>query len=427
VVTASSGKATVAGSKPASSSSGPAVASAGKKSEDAPAPAGPGAHPGTAPAAPAIPPLSSRSSPVLLGNIGDYSGPAGVSTTALLKGIQMWVKTINAQGGLRGHQVKLLAYDAGADPSRHRAAAQDAVERAHVVAFLGNVDPVSGNGSVEYITQKRIPVVGTSTQDTWSYTSPMYFPQASAGDLNGYAGIAGPAQMLVPAGITKIGTVVCVEAAQCSNVDQKWSSWAKSVGFEHVYRAKASLAQPDFTAECLSAQRAGAQALIMAFDANSYRRFAASCARQGYKPVFAHFSQSVYDGAKDDPNIARVVSASNVFLWFQSGTPATDEYQRAVERFGATLPPGAGGPTGWAAGKLLERAVRDAVDLTTASILQGLWTIKDDDLGGVTQPLTFVENEPATATTSCWFNLSGQNGNWSSPDGFKLHCSAVPA
>jgi branched-chain amino acid transport system substrate-binding protein len=56
---------------------------------------------------------------------------------------------------------------------------------------------------------------------------------------------------------------------------------------------------------------------------------------------------------------------------------------------------------GWVATQLFEDAAANVPDPTTShAILNGLWTIRNDDLGGTTYPLTFVEGE-ATPEQYC--------------------------
>jgi branched-chain amino acid transport system substrate-binding protein len=75
------------------------------------------------------------------------------------------------------------------------------------------------------------------------------------------------------------------------------------------------------------------------------------------------------------------------------------------------------------AGKLLERAGRALPEPPTShAVLEGLWSVNDDDLGGLTYPLTFVRDQP-TEPKACWFNLVIQGGAWLSPDNFARHCS----
>jgi branched-chain amino acid transport system substrate-binding protein len=72
---------------------------------------------------------------------------------------------------------------------------------------------------------------------------------------------------------------------------------------------------------------------------------------------------------------------------------------------------------GWVSGKLVERAAAalTADRPTSAQLLAGLWTVKNDTLGGLTSPLTFTANQPATPT-SCGFLITIKAGTWISPD-----------
>ncbi len=104
---------------------------------------------------------------------------------------------------------------------------------------------------------------------------------------------------------------------------------------------------------------------------------------------------------KDDPNLAGIVGSTNVFPWFQTGTAATDEFQQVMKTAGKGIARGVGAANGWVTGKLLERATRNLPEPpTTEAILQGLWSIRGDDLGGLTDPLSFAENEPRTRRRS---------------------------
>jgi branched-chain amino acid transport system substrate-binding protein len=364
-------------------------------------------------------------SPVILASVGHYSGVPGSTAVPPLQGAQTWVQYINQKGGLNGHPVRLLVYDDGADPARRKAQLADAIERQHAIGFLMNVEALTGNCCIDYITSKRVPVIPDGNEP-WVYDSPMYFPFGSAGVANTYLGLAAAAMQSVPSGKTKLGTLVCVEGQQCSDIQDLWTKWANGVGMKAVYSGKASLAQPDFTAECLAAKNAGAEVLAIIFDFNSQQRVAASCARQGYHPAFTHIPTGVGEKFKADPNMDGYVAGSNVFPWFQSGTPATDDYQQAMKTYGGSVPPGVGPAQGWTAGKLMERAGASLPEPPTSeALLQGLWTIKNDSLGGLTQPLSFFENKPSTPV-ACWYNITIRNRSWVSPDGFKFQCRSVP-
>ncbi|MEW6475813.1 MAG: ABC transporter substrate-binding protein [Actinomycetota bacterium] len=430
--TAASGSAPRGSTGPARStgSNAPAATGGGKAAAQPSSPGG--AAPGpdrkspvtTAPAAgvpgggQVVPP---GDSPVLIASIGILSGPAGGALAPNVTGLQMWVKWINAKGGLNGHPVKLFVYDDGGDPAKHRAQVQDAIEQKKVIAFVMNNEAIAGKGSVDYITEKRVPVIGNEGASYWFYDSPMYFVQASTGDANFHAAIGAGAQMLLPKA-KKYGSIVCVEADGCNAAARVTTQSAKDLGFEVVYTARASIAQPDYTAECLAARNAGVQTLLVFLDPAGISRVGTACARQGFKPNFLTANSLVVDAQKDDPNLAGIVASTPVFPWFQTGTPATDEYQQAVKQFGQGLRPGVGGPTGWTSAKVFGKAAANMTEPPTSeAVLKGLWTFRNEDLGGITQPLTFIEGKNATPV-SCWFTIVVNDGAWTSPDNFQRHC-----
>jgi branched-chain amino acid transport system substrate-binding protein len=365
-----------------------------------------------------------QKSPVILASVGTYSGPVGVVVIPPLRAFQAWVSYINDREGLNGHQVQLLVYDDGGDSARHRTQVQEAIEQRHVIAFVQNGEALTGKPSVDYITSKRVPVVGSETAEDWFYESPMYFPQASSGHQLWLLWISGVAQQMVPAGKTKLGTLFCVEVPECETADRILTDEAPRLGFQHVYQGRTSLTQPDYTAECLAARNAGAQLLLMGLDRHSEVRVANSCARQGYRPIFSSPGSAVpsEQQVKDEPNLDGFVGTTNVFPYFQSGTPATDEFGQAMRTYAPKEPLGVGLATGWVTGKLLEKAAANLPEPPTSeALLQGLWTLREDTLDGLTAPLTFVANQPAVRTT-CWWIMVAKSRSWTSPDGFQRRC-----
>jgi branched-chain amino acid transport system substrate-binding protein len=345
----------------------------------------------------------------------------------MVQALQVWVRSINEKGGVNGHHITLIVYDDGGDPARHRAQIREAVEQRHVMAFVMNGEAATGESSLDYITAKRVPVVGVTLAEAWAYKSPMYFPQGSAGDSVLWALVMSP-RPLLQEGKRKLGWLVCVEAASCDRMDKLYAAGAARLGYEVVYRGKASVAQPDYTAECLSAQRAGVQFFLFGLDSASIDRVALACSRQGYHPQWLAGHAMLVDRQKQNSNLAGLWGTFPLFPYFQTGTPATDEYRRVMTQYGGSVPLGSGSATGWAAAKLFEKAAAHLPEPPTSqALLDGLWSIKDDTLGGLTaQPLTFQREQPATPR-SCWFNVRIVDQNWVGPDGFQRHCEDPPS
>ncbi|HEY1652659.1 MAG TPA: ABC transporter substrate-binding protein [Acidimicrobiales bacterium] len=359
---------------------------------------------------------------IVLAANGTYSGPLGFVFTPIVRGTQLWIKSANSRGGVNGHQVRLIVYDDGGDPVRHRANAQRAVEQDGAIAFIGNAESVTGRCCLDYLKSKGVPVVGTDTGEQWVYESPMYFPQGSHGDEMLRVQIGAVAKQAIPAGKTKLAIITCVEVDICNGAQRVWAGPdASRLGFDKVYLARTSIAQPDFTAECLAANNAGAQVILVGMESASVRRVITACNRQGYHPMISGPGLAFKASMADDPAWNNMYSSWPMFPWWQTGTPATDDFQAAVKAFGRGMELTTGVATGWVAGKLFEKAAADLGKPTSAALLEGLWKIKNDDLGGLTMPLTFVRNQPPKPR-ACGFAMALRDKTWFSPDNFKLSC-----
>ena len=364
----------------------------GKAAATPPAPT-----PAPTPGAPAQPAPGGNLEPIRIGAVGTLSGPAGALLKDAVLAVQVWAKWKNAQGGINGHAIEYSVADDGADPARHRAQVQDFVERRKVIAFVQNQEGIVGPSAAEYPTQHRVPVINTEGGGNYPYDSPYYFPTTSSGDELAFVMIASFAKVAIPAGKTKLGMITCAEASQCRNFDKTWTSdRAKKLGFQIVYNAQASLVQPDFTSECLSAQRAGAQAMIFGMDSNSIGRIATSCARQGYKPLYGISGNTAQPNILTETSLDGTVVGHHTWAWPARDNPARQEFHEVFARYAPNLVTTGSHAVGWSAAKAFElAAAKVGPSPTSEQIVQGLWALQNNDLGGITYPLTFTQGKPA--------------------------------
>ena len=396
----------------------PAAASPGRSTTPGVAkPATPGATTPTAPSA-------ALGATITLGTVGTMSGPVGGAFGGVIQALQIWVRQINAAGGLRGHPIKYITGDDGGDPARHKALLQEFVERKGVAAFVGNLVAIAGRSGVSYLEGKRVPVIGTDTSSTWIYDSPMFFPQAGSGAALFELNMLVARETAVPAGKAKLATLVCVETPTCGDADKLWNEqgYAKKAGLEPVWRGKASIAQPDYTAECLNARQAGAQLLTVLMDYASTNRVFAACARQGFRPTPLLAAGAADARQKGNRDLDGAIVGFPMYPWFLRSLPAAADFGSAMDRYLGGAPIGHFHMLGWGAAKLFELAAGRSPDPTTsAGLLEGLWTVNGEDLGGLTQPLTFTRDRPAPRTV-CWFTAVMKDGEFTSPDGGKRRC-----
>jgi branched-chain amino acid transport system substrate-binding protein len=357
--------------------------------------------------------------PILLGNVGTYSGPVGSSLAGASPGLLVWAAWVNAHGGIAGHPVHVFTADDGGDPARNRAAVVDMVENKHVIAFVGNEVPVTVDASVSYLEQKHIPVVGGDAATTPWTTSPVFFPGATtfAADLEATLKVAHEANA------TKYSVVYCVEAPTCNLMYTHLTESASRYGEQIVYTSRISLTQPDFTAQCLGAQQSGAQAMYLGADAGTQERIANSCARQNYHPLFVTDALALTNHMGQVPALDGMIAPAPVFPWMLTGgSPEIDAYNQAFQQYAPSLELSGATANAWASGELLKTAAAGVgAEPTTDAIFSGMWAMKNETVGGLTPPQSYVAHQPS-AQIPCYFIVKASGGKWSAPLGAKTQC-----
>jgi branched-chain amino acid transport system substrate-binding protein len=285
------------------------------------------------------------------------------------------------------------------------------VEKDKVVAFLQMDAVLTGHASVDYLKSRNIPVISSEGGSNWFYGNANYFPVFSSGDptLKGF--FAGIAEVAKEAGLTKVGTLNCIEASICSAVYTKAPGYAREFAVNLVYRGQASLVQPDFTSACQSAKDAGVQVLGVALDGNSFLRLVKSCRSVGFTPRYVGQGLGLTAEIPKDPNTEGAQFSLQTIPWLETDNAIVAESEEVIRKYAPGLQPGPLTIAGYVAAKVFERTVEGTDDPTTsAGILAGLRTIRDYDVGGTTYPLTFT-SEPATMRWCVW-TVRVEGGKW---------------
>lgn len=359
--------------------------------------------------------------PVVIGSVGNYSGIAGASEKDGPKALQIWAAWVNDHGGLNGHPVKVYVVDDGMDPQRYQAAVKDLVENKHVIAFVDNFAPFTIQAGVKYLEQKRVPVIGGDCAEYVWNQSPMLFPQCPS-YVDGMYDIAHTAAVY---GVGKrFGAIICSEAAACTSTKHEWfdNGIAKQAGLDPVFEADVSIGQPDFTAECLQAQRKQVQVMSVVADVGTVSRVVNSCDRQGFHPQYLQASGTMDANLAQLPGMANALVSLNDFPWTVSGNKGIDEFLSAYKTYAPDQPLTPNASQGWTSAILFQQAAAHiGAKPTSAQILAGLWSLKNDSLGGLAPPLTFAKDKPAP-DARCAFVMKVENGVMKSPYGLKTVC-----
>ncbi len=371
---------------------------------------------------------TTQGAPVALGQVGTFSGIAGPIAGDGLAAMAVWAKDVNARGGLACHPVTLYVRDDGGDPGRAASAARELISERSVVAFVGNILPLSMPGFLPEIKKTCTPVIGALALDSSWATDPCLFSQGGGIDES----IAGLVRQAVQRGHLKLGLLYCVEIASCGAANKGVAEAAKRDGAELVYSAQISLTQTDFTAQCQNAKNAGVQELAVAMEGSAMARLARSCLALNYKPLLVGAAAAINPKQASDPKVRELglATINPNAPWFATDQPGLREYQAALARFAPQILSSGITSQMWASGKLLEAgvaklgtAVRER-PLTAAMVLAGLGKVRGETLGGLTAPLDFTVR--TARTSGCVYLALLDKRGWTAPMGSKPLCNLLP-
>ncbi|MCW2892566.1 MAG: hypothetical protein JWO75_2055 [Actinomycetia bacterium] len=364
---------------------------------------------------------TSAAAPIVIGVMGSFTGVASGSTADAKVLAQDWVSMTNASGGINGHPIQAVYLDDLNTPSQALSNAEQLVNQDHVKAILDLSDDQESTWA-KVPDAAKVPVIGQAESPTFGTDPNFYSVGTTVEPL-----IWGELKAASLAKVTKVGAMYCAEIASCSQTVPLITAIGKPLNIALAYSAKVSSSAVSYTAQCLGAKGAGANGATVVAASNTALNVAASCATQGYKPVWVTtagemttpwLQQSAVDGAVGDVQDVP---------WFDDSIPATKAMQAAIAKYspGVTSSQafGAVASIGWAAGLVFGYAAQHA-HLTpsspTTAVITGLDTVSNNTFGGFTPPLTYAAGKPAQVPCSFVAGISG--GKWTEPIGLRTVC-----
>jgi branched-chain amino acid transport system substrate-binding protein len=371
-------------------------------------------------------PCTATLAPVVLGQTAPTSGIIGASTANLRTGLALWVRAVNARGGVQCHPVEMYQMDDGADPARVTSNLTDLVKSKHAIAIIAAGIPTTFPAGKTFADRNKIPFVGGDLIEPAWFNDPWMFPQGGSA-LAAYAGGIREAARSVKA--TTAGLVYCVEASICGTINKNFEVMASQSGLKTVLRKVSSITNPDYTAECQALKSAQAQVVFYSLEGAGDGRMSRSCRALNYSPPVATAALAVSATASEDPNLR----AQGVYLgtgnapFTASDTPGAKEFQAAYNTYAPGSQVDEDSMNSWASGKLFESAIAKVYadarsgPITTQMLLDGLWKIDGETLNGLAPPLKFNKSAPATQN-DCYFSLTITEKGYGSPKGSKVEC-----
>jgi branched-chain amino acid transport system substrate-binding protein len=342
--------------------------------------------------------------PVSLGNVSTLSGVLGELFSPVVPALKIFVTSQNACGGLNGHPIKLTIADDQGDPSTAVTQGRRLVKEG-ILAFLGNIQVLTIDAMTSVVKESGVPIIGGDlTNNTW-FTNPLLFPQGSPPQAISYGYHVAANELFKK---KKVGNVYCLEVPQaCKEINTAFQEFDATFPTEVVYTQQISITSPDYTSQCIEAQKAGVEVMAITNDAPTQNRWANSCAKVGHKPNYVLYPLGVGNEAQflGNPNLGNGYVPMNHFPWMAGtdkfpGNPAMQYYQRQVAKYNPGYNAGGAASLGWQAGALLVAgsfALPPADQpVKTADFLTGLYQFKGQDwttLGGLTGPLVFTQGK----------------------------------
>lgn len=366
--------------------------------------------------------------PIVIAAVSTLTGATGEATKGVSQAAQAWVGKVNAAGGIAGHKFQIIVVDDGGDTNRHLQLVKQMVEQYHAVALVGSAETsTQSQQAVSYLESKGVPTIGDDASNSFGYKSKMIFPAVTAAQLYTTAISFGFASLAHKDNLKKIALITCVEASVCQGAYDNFEKEMNRVSLTPVYKTQTSVTNPDFTAQCIAARNAGAELLSVGMDFNSVRRVVNSCKQQGYTPKF--ITPAVGPGMEKEDLFQGVYIGWMSFSPFNADTPAIQEFQAAMGRYQNDAGINLEHAVGWTGAKLFEKALTLAKltskPVTSADVLRGLWQIKGDTLGGLTGPLTFTKDKPATQVF-CFIGIQVKDHKFVNASGSSPTCQAPP-
>jgi len=197
-----------------------------------------------------------------------------------------------------------------------------------------------------------------------------------------------------------------------------------------VATLEVSASAPNYTAECVAAQQAGATIAFVADTQTVDEKIIQNCYAQGYKPkvVVAGASLGPSMAVSEGFNRETYFNVPNI-PYFATSSPAIKAMDSAVNKYepaGTFSNPSFNeiAAEAWVSGKEFQAAIAAAHVSgapTAADVVIGLDSLHGDTLDGLAPPLAFTAGNPHPV--DCWYYALLKDGKYSTPEGLKYFCS----
>ncbi|HZO37166.1 MAG TPA: ABC transporter substrate-binding protein [Solirubrobacteraceae bacterium] len=352
--------------------------------------------------------------PIRIGAVCYCSGPQGGGQAGIKAFDDAWVKWTNANGGINGHPVKLYFADDGGDATKSAAAVRRLISENKVQAIAGWFTTQAAAWEAD-AKKAGVPVIGSPNTNVPEYTNSDFFPTGMNQITASYAVLSASKAY----DVRRIGVLYCAESPVCGQLPGIFAGLSRLVGggVQVVSSAKIAASSPSFAAQCLAAKNESSTSAIIVSDSSVVSRVLQQCVQQGWSPFVLGAGGSV--GHNDTKAFGKIKgSQSTSAVGIEDTTTAGGKlFHQVMAKYAPKLPSSKGfnANVGVVNASLeMFKKAATAAKLTPASkpsvLAKGLYSLKNETLGGLIGPITFTKGKPTFG--NCWFYNTYNGATW---------------
>ena len=361
---------------------------------------------------------NSNKGEIVIGNIGSYTGANSASIGPTQKIVQAWVNEVNGKGGLNGHHLKLVTYDDAGNATNGLNLVKQMLQQDQVVAIVADMSLVDVAWAAT-VQQANVPVIGGQSYSTPFSNNPDFFASGTTVYPRNYGVMAEGRKFG-----DKMAFPYCAEAPACKTGVDIYKAMGAPQGISVPVAVSVSAATTNFTPICQAMKDAGVQSVHNGISVDIGLRLQDACYDQGLRATQIGSAGTIGSTWLTHPSAQGTINVDPAFPYFDGSTPATKAWRDFLQRNNLGDESGGSGPFAYSALKVFEKVVQGiSGTVTSDAIKQQLYKFKDETIGGLTPPLTFVSGQPNQVY--CWYVDKIQNNQWVAPQGLKTNCAPV--
>jgi branched-chain amino acid transport system substrate-binding protein len=170
---------------------------------------------------------------IKVGSLAAITGPLGNQYAPVADGVQAYLDMVNAQGGVDGRQIHMVArLDDATNPSRDISQAEALNDQYGVFAIVGVATPLFTAGT--YLGQHGVPTFGWNVNPEWAGPPSLFGEKGSYLDFTGASPLP-VAYLAKRLGVTKVGSIA-YNVAQSQECAVGYANSYKKYGFDLVFQ-----------------------------------------------------------------------------------------------------------------------------------------------------------------------------------------------